>query len=465
MTELTERPRMTGVAGNTLENAESIPPESPFGDPLPKKQSVLRRFAVPAAGVLLFTLTVSAYHFWNVYFNLESARKSAQKRDWTDVRDRVSNFLTYNPQDSEALLMMAEAIVKQNSGDPKNSALQAIQFLRRIDNDSPMAAKARMQEARLTLLILKQPGLAETLLRTCLQMAPDSYDANLLMWKVLDLTGRHVLSRDYFWRVYELSPDYRHPELLRDWYLAEFYPDAANQSFYEAIGAAELGKVPASISLLVIFNQSEPQASFLNAALADYYLGNGRPKSSLELLKEAPDLQQAMKDPFFVSVLFESLLELGELEKAEACFRNFPEPHKDYLYWKTEGLYNQRVQDNAAAAVTSYERALSSWPAKFDWGLMMRLAECLRKVGRGPDAEELQARVKYLTTEVLTLERTSRIRQRLSSLADPDVAEEVRDLYQEFGLKMEAEAWESVRRSLIRESQAAAADGNSPDNL
>ncbi|MAG92177.1 MAG: hypothetical protein CMJ48_00280 [Planctomycetaceae bacterium] len=410
-----------------------------------------RRLVLLSCGVLVVAGSVG-YWWWSIESEMENARQAIERGDWKPARAHLTRYLDWHPQDPAAHLLMAEALVKDDSRTSDDFVQQAIEHLHQIGDDAPLSARARLQEARLALLILREPARAEHLLRRSLKLNPDSYEANFLMWKVLDLTGRHINSREYFWRVYELSPETERASRLRDWFFAEFYSETANEPFTRALGAEKIGKIPASVNLLVRFRESEPAASFVHAALAAYYLESGKPKSSLELLKEAPDLAHAMQDPFFVAALFEALVDLGEFQKAKRCFEQFPRPHSGYLFWRCEGIYRQHVLNDAAAAVEPYTHASTCWPAKFDWNLMMRLSECLRKVGRNNEAERVQSRVKHLTTKVLTRERTSQLRNRVGNLNNPFLAQEICSLYREFGLTREADAWEEHRQSLLRYS-------------
>jgi thioredoxin-like negative regulator of GroEL len=408
--------------------------------------------------ILVAVAGISAYSFWMKACGFKLAQQAAGVGNWSTVRRHLSEYLDLYPSDQEARLLMAEAIVKRDIGDPRKSAEQAIVHLQKIHGKSLRAATARLQEARLSFLILQQPARAERLLHESLTVAPDSFDANYLLWKLLDLTGRHIISAEYFWKVYELTPQSERGERLREWYLAEFYPETANESFLTAFGATAVGKIPASVNLLVKFRESEPQAGCVHAALAKYYLENGKPGSAMDLLKESPDLSQSMQDPFFVAILFETLIELGEFEKARKCFQQYPEPHTGYLFWRTEGIFRQHVVNDAAAAVSSYEQCLTTWPAKFDWNVMVRLSDCLRKAGRRDDAENLKSRVTRLTTEELTIEKTSQLRDGLRKLNDSEIVSEVRDLYRTLGLEAESNAWEEYRRDLSRHSQSPGHD-------
>lgn len=431
-----------------LSNQPAVPDNS--SDPTAPWMSRRKGLLLCLSVLVLAVCIVMWWHSVRVA-GIALAKRDMLRGEWTEAKAHVSEYLSHFPDDADAHFLMAEALVKENRDeDPGESVKLAIQHLRKIAGNSELVAKARLQEGRLAFLVLKQPARAEQLFRESLSLDPNSLDANLLMWKLLDLTDRHIFSREYFWRVYELSSGRDRVIRLREWFLSEFYPITANAEFTSVFGAKEIGKIPASVNLWVRFRESEPEASFIHAALANYYLEGGRPTSSLELLKEAPDLAKAMQDPVFVTALFDTLTTLGEFDKATTCFKQFPEPHSGYLYFRTEGVYRQQVLNDAANAIHSYESALETWPAKFDWGLMTRLAECLRKAERNDEAQAVQARVALLTKEVVTNEKMSELRDKLRNLGDASVVKEMCELYRGFELAEEANAWEDHRQYLER---------------
>ena len=268
------------------------------------------------------------------------------------------------------------------------------------------------------------------------------------MWRLLDATGRHINSREYFWKAYSLTDESGQPSLLREWFLAEFFPEKANAEVHQRLGAVANPQIPASLNTWVRLRESEPEANFLHAAIAGYYLERGKPQSSLELLKESPDLSEAMHDPFFVAVLFETLVNLGELEKARACFEQYPKPHADYLYWSSKGVFDHQVVGDAKSAIKSYKMALDKWPGKYDWSLMTKLSDALRKTGQIDEASALQERVEDITNRILTKANVGQLHDKLQDLQDPIVASEVSDLYHELGLQEEAAAWSRHQKNL-----------------
>lgn len=394
------------------------------------------------------------YGYWSFESGLIRGQKAVDGRKWKQSQEILSEYLQQNPQDSAAHLLIAESLIKNPMGG-RDDVDRAIGHLRQVTDSSPEAAQARLQEARLTFLILRKPGQAERLLQQSLNLEPDSLETTLLMWRLLDATGRHIISREYFWKAYALTDEAGQPSLLREWFLAEFYPETANAEVHQRLGAVAKPTIPASLNTWVRFRESEPEANFLHAAIAAYYLERGKPQSSLELLKESPNLSKAMDDPFFVAVMFKSLVNLGELEKARACFERFPEPRTDYLYWSSKGVFDHQVEGDAQSGIKSYKRALDKWPAKYDWSLMTKLSDALRKTGQIDEASAFQERVQHITTRILTKANIGQLHDKLQDLHDPIVAKEVSDLYTELGLKEEAAAWSRHQKKLLSSNAVA----------
>jgi tetratricopeptide (TPR) repeat protein len=400
--------------------------------------------------VLFVAIIAAAGGAWGHWLNSQflDAKRSAARSDWDSVVDTLDRYLRYRPNDAEALLLIAEAYVSQSGRGKSDNLQQAVFHLQKIKEASPLASRARLQEARVSLLLQKKPGTAERLLRDSLRLNDESLEANLLMWQLLDLTGRHISSDPYFWQACQLTPERERGPLLRDWFLSEFYPDQLYSELYAQMRIAAVGKIPASVNLMVQFREVEPSASFLHAAIAEHFHGAGNLKGSIELLNECPDISAAMNDPFFVSVLFETLVDLGEFQKAEDCFKEFPEPHEGYVYWRSQGMYFDYVQHDSDAAVAAYRKALETPPSKFDWGLMTRLSVCLKKTNRGKEAEQVQARVENLTRQVLTLEHTSLLRNLLMKPMRAEDAAKFVDFYGKFGLDREVSAWSDYKAQL-----------------
>ena len=399
--------------------------------------------------VIVAAIVVSGgtWSYW-LQSQFSNAKRSALRSDWNSVVDTLDRYLRYRPEDAEARLLMAEAYVSNSGRNMSDNLQQAVFHLQQIKEDSPSASRARLQEARIAMLLQKKPGVAERLLKDALRLNRESLEANLLMWQLLDVTGRHVYSDSYFWRACQLTPGPRRGPLLRDWFLSEFYPDQLYSELYAQMGIVSVGKIPASVNLMVQFREVEPSASFLHAAIAEHFHGAGNLKGAIDLLNECPDVSAAMTDPFFVSVLFETLVDLGEFQKAEDCFKEFPEPHDGYLFWRCRGMYSDYIKNDSVSAVESYRNAMKTPPAKFDWGLMTRLSVCLKKTGRTNEGEQVQASVENLTRQVLTLEHTSLLRNLLMKPMRAEDAAKFIEFYGKFGLDREVSAWSDYKAEL-----------------
>lgn len=407
--------------------------------------------------VLALAMVVAGVWGWQYSLNvqLSKVKRAAARSDWDDVLVPLNRYLQHRPDDAEARLLLAEAYVGSAGRGGDDIIQLAIFHLQQIEENSPVVAKARLQEARLSLFLLKKPAAAERLLKETLRLDAESVEANLLMWQLLDLTGRHVDSGPYFWRAYELTAKSQQGQLLRDWFLSEFYPDQLYAELFRQMKITAVGKIPASVNLMVQFREAEPSASFLHAAIAEHFHGAGNLKGAIDLLNECPDVPAAMTDPLFVAVLLETLIDLGEFQKAGDCFQEFPQPHDGYLFWRSESMYFDYVRNNSGAAVASYQKALATPPAKFDWGLMTRLSVCLKKTGQLNEGEKVQARVEDLTRQVLTLEHTSHLRNLLMRPMQPENAAEFVDFYGKFDLAREVSAWSDYKRGL-EEAQPSA---------
>lgn len=400
-----------------------------------------------ALGVIWASWERSIDHQWS------AARSAAGAGRWKAARDHLDNYLYWHSDNPDAQLLKAEAEIMSEVLPPASAATRARFHLQQIPDSSDAAARARLQEARIALLLQMKPGEAQRLLHESLRLDDSSVEANILMWQLFDLTGRHVLSHPYFWRAYDLSPPAEHGRLLRDWFLSEFYPEDLHSTLFSQLGVSSVGGIPAAVNLLVRFRESEPEADFLHAALARYYLDLGNLKATTELLREVRDMSTAMNDSFFVSVLFGALIELGEFQKAEETFQAFPEPHDGYLYWRSASMYFDYVRDDTNAALHAFSKVDECPPAKFDWGLMNRHSVRLRKSGDATQADELRTKVDRLTQNVLTAENTSELRSLVRSPHDPRTAETLINFYREFQLDREVSAWEEYHRNLSRMSQ------------
>lgn len=382
--------------------------------------------------------------WWVRRTGLQDARRLAAQGRWREVRSRLTSYLELHEHDEEAHLLMAEAYVKGDSDSDPETVEIAIKHLRQIEHETSLAAKARLQEARLQLLILRRPTAAEASLRKSIGLQPDSYDANYLLWRLLDLTGRHTESAPFFWRVFELSPPNERALRLREWFLSEFFPESSNAEFDRAMGIGAKKNRPAIVDRFLAFREAEPSEPVAHAGLAAYFLSNGQPRTAIELLKKTTDLERAMQNAFYVQVLFLSLVELGEFDKAKACFQQWPAPHTGYEYWRSLGTLHARVTRNFQPASNAFDKALATWPGKYDWSLMSQQAKTLEKLKNTERARALEARVRRLTGEIMTKEKVKSLREALKNPTDTITIEMMWRFYEQLNQTQEARAWKQL---------------------
>jgi tetratricopeptide (TPR) repeat protein len=422
--------------------AVEIPGASEAEQPLSRR--LLRRtFVWVPITALLIVMSCAAVFMTNRSVDAEflAARRAVRIGDWPQVKLRLNRYLWWHPNSVEGRMLMAEACIKaEDTSDTAAAAHQARLHLQLIEGSPQQLALARLQEARLAWLLQRSPTMAEELLRQSLTFDDNLAESHVLMWHLLDLTGRHVLSDEHFWRAYDLSPPAAQTRLIRDWFLSEFYPNDLHGTLFSQLGITAVNSIPASINLLVHFRETEPQSPVIHAALAAYYRQLGNLKATIDLLKESQNSAASMQDQFFVSVLFEALIDLGEFSKAEETFNRFPQPHDGFLYWRCASLYYDYIHEDNEQSLHCFRKAMTYPPAKLDWGLMNRMAACMRKLGMIEEADKLQRRVERLSQEILTTEHTSMLRRSLQS-SDAAAASKFVEFYEEFGLVREVEAW------------------------
>lgn len=369
---------------------------------------------------------------------------------WDDARENLKWYLWLRPGDPDAHLLMAEALVMDDGLPTEKTVREAIAHLQQIPDVVPQGVAARVQEARLSLLILQQPARAEHLLQRALAQDRNSYEALLQLWKIYDLTGRLEWNEDLFWRCYELAPEPERAVVLRDWYMSQFAPGTACASIDRptgVLGPSEEPSAMADLRRLVRFRDREPESPTAHAALARWFLlYQNAADEAIEVLREASAAESPFDSRFFVATLTTACLELGWYEQAKEYFARWPNPREGYHFWKLSGIIAQEVDQDFRAAISAYNRALQVWPGEMDWQLRFRKAHCLTRVG---DIERALS-VRQEATEVQKLMETSvqrEMRTALAKLDDPHAIMKVEKFYRDLGRNREAACW---RKELTR---------------
>jgi len=368
------------------------------------------------------------------------------------AREHVARFLTLNPSDAKARLLLAEAFLKDEANLSRQAAADAaLSQLDRIPDASPMGSRARIQEARLQLFVMHQPRAAEDRLRAARALDPRSGEAAYLLWKLYDLTGRSDWSDDMFWNSFDATPQSQRAERLREWYMSQFFPAYANPELDRLmgfLGEQELPSVRSEFKRLQYFRDVDPQSAVALAALAKWFHIEGDPRFALQLLSEGePKLDRPYTEPFFVATFVAILIELGEHERAEAAFERWPEPRAGYEFKKWQAIILDEVWQDFALALESYAEAIARWPGTADWRLQFRMAQCLARIGRSQEAETLRTSARLIER---LMERTTQgeIRQALGDLTNATRLQKVREFYRQLSCELEVNAWSEVIRGL-----------------
>jgi tetratricopeptide (TPR) repeat protein len=408
--------------------------------------------ALLAAGTSVATAVIRAH------CGYRAAEHFVAHHLWPQARERLESYLWLHPNDGQARLLMADALVHDETLPAAESASQAIQYLAQIPDDSPWAAEARFREGGFYFLILQQPGRGERLLRRAIELG-EGQRAQQLLWTLLSFSGQADQTEDLFWQVYEQSAEDERPLRLREWYLYQLSPVDAHEYLDRQMGILSPSETPnrsTESRRYLRFREREPESPIGHVAVAQWCQEEGDPEFALRVLKAAAkQLPEADSDRFFLSVSIATHLDLGQFEEARACFCKWPQSDRGHAYWKWRAAIYDDVLHRHEEALAAYDQALTLWPGPADWTLHHRRAVCLARVRRLGEAETAKERVEHLK-RLMTSEASGRRRAALNSLANPDQLAEVAQFYRQLGRNREADCWErhiERLRSRVAKSQ------------
>lgn len=379
---------------------------------------------------------------------LSTAEGLARHGLWKDVHAPINRYLWLFSGDPRANLLAAEALVKDDSLPLVTRITESLACLARIQDASPAAVAARIAEARVKLFLRYEPMAASRSLEQAIRIDPGALEPRLLLWKLLEMTGRAEDAEETFWKSYELSPDAEKSMRLREWYVSQFFPLTSTAELDRLMGfrtaPAEAGTA-VEMKRFQRFRLAEPAEPVPHAALAEFFLRENEPELAFEVLDEAaaqiPQVQQT--NPFILGIVVETLLELGEVVPARETFERWPQPASGRRYLLVKGRVLQEAAEDAAGAAEAYREALSTWPGEIDWRTMNRLAGCLARVGEADLAAAQRERVEQVQEQI----PQERLQQLLDALGTPDnplVAEGMAAFYRAIGREREANAWAAV---------------------
>ncbi|MBI3866205.1 MAG: tetratricopeptide repeat protein [Planctomycetia bacterium] len=397
--------------------------------------------------------------------DLSIARRLLERGEHREAAKRLQRYLRLYRGDSRARLMLAEALVADDDRPAEDAARDAVAQLERIPDSSPEGAEARTRTGRLLFLILLRPGQAEPLFRRAIELAPDALDAHLMLWNLLNVTGRFHLTQPVFWRVYELNSESERPIRLRDWYLSEFGRGSAFAELDRKLGVLAKKDNPSLVSeydRLRHIRAAEPDWPVGIAALARLLRGEGQKDVARELVQLAPP--EADRDPFFLATRIELAMDEGNFDEAAELFERWPEPHDGYEYWMWRGTIADEIRRDDAEAIAAYDEALRSPLGDTDWQLMSRLAHCLLRAGRADESRSTRDRASQLE-KLMERELHQQLRKSFGDLRNPAAVREIIDFYRDLRRDREVAEWSAwLDRISPAESPVSGAAPGSMEN-
>lgn len=362
----------------------------------------------------------------------------------------LENYLRRFPDDGEAILLWAQAVISGRGRDPREAAELAMQRLAKITDDAEEGAEARMREGRLALLVLQQPDLAERKLRRSLELDSAPMDAHYLMWKLYDLTERFQYAEPYFWSTLERTPKEMRPGRLADWYFSQFSPNSGNAELDRRMGFLPEGQYNSDdvvLARLKAFQEHEPQAVSTATARAAFLVHLRDRETALQVLEAVSANPDAVTNIFFLATWIDLLLELGRLDDAKAWFERWGAAKDHFLYHRTAGRVLQIVDRNDQAAISELNQALEIWPGPVDWSLLHFRAQSEARLGQREAAEKSRARAKEIEL-LMELEAQQPLRRALLDLSRADNVGVLAEFYRQLNRPREVEAWKQLQADL-----------------
>lgn len=441
---------------------------SPPIDATPPKRFSRRWKRVIGAAVVVALLVVSATGVAVAWLSagLERGERLAKEGRWDDASKALSRYLWLWPDDTEARLLAAEALYRAGSepGEREAAARESLSELQHIPDDSREGPEARVRAAGILLTILKRPHAAELQLRRAIAHDVNWIKPHILLWQVLDATGRSDFAEPTVREVIRLSPPDQKILHLRSWYLSQFAPAAANLDLDRVLGVVKPGEVPTVASEAAryeLFRAAEPESPIHVAAAARLLLlRKNQARRATEMLDEFAR-EHVFSDRFFAAVRAEAAYAAGDMAILEEVMQQWPHPREGYDFNKWEGVRLEEIADDPAAAAAAYREALQVWPGQVDWQAIFRLSTCLRRLGKVEEAERLKSRSDEIG-KLIGEEYHRPLREALANLADLAPVEQSAEFYEKIDRPWEAGLWREHAK-MLRQHESANPD--EPTNI
>ena len=388
---------------------------------------------------------------WYVHAGFGRAQRHLATEDFGRARDELRLYLRFFRDDPQALLKLAESYARDQDLAAEQSAQIAVRLLDRIPTSSPSSAEAKVQSGRLRLLILNQPCHAESDLRDSLAKDPDAFDANYMMWKLLDLTRRYHQVDPYFLKCMATAGHQQKSYLLRDWYFSQFSTFVAASQIDQLMGTTKPGESTEPLTeykRFVVFSLAEEECALNHALLADWCEQYHIDVEKWEHFEDAWNRANNESAPYVFAILFDMLLEAGRFEEAEEVFQAWPEPRSGYDYDLRRGIYLMEIKESPQEAIEACRQAIARWPGTIDWQLHHRLSGLLVRVNKVKEAEQYRQEAERLQ-QLMEVNFHQDIREKLFTGNDDEVFAKMSQFYADIGRPVEAQAWKELENKSV----------------
>ena len=376
---------------------------------------------------------------------LKAAQEAKENEDWSRVRVHARRYLKTDPNNSDARLLMAEAVMKDVDLEFRQSVETAREMLNAIDDEN--ASIARVREAEIVLINLKRIAESLELVDQALESQPIAAEAFQLKFRILCALSRYDDTESLFWNWFENLDESKRTEALRDWYYSQFSTSLFNITTDQFLGILAPSEAPIASTPYYRYRRClevEPDKPVLMSAMAAFHLRHQHSENAMKSIQSLIEDEEALTDMLLLNTLIEIYWTDGDFDNAVRYFEMWPESEKDsYRYFRMAGILAQEVDRDFEKALSFYEQAGTSWPGQIDSTIFFRSASCLQRVGRKEDANkksEIGEKVKALLEPEILLEN----RKALNRLNESGSYEKLAKFYESFGRQKEADLWRAA---------------------